>query len=428
MRKQFLSTTKTIAIMPTYRELDLTLTQEHESLKETVHTFAKDVVRPSVLALDQIANPNDVIRPNSVFWSTLHLAYQQRFHTALVPAECGGLGLKGLSMHIALEELGWGSADFAITVAISGFPFALVAATANAELIEEFVTPFVKDNSASIIGCWAITEPNHGSDHFMPGTPQFSSSAIAGDVVAEKEGSDYIINGQKSSWISNGTIATHALLYLALDKSQGMAGNGIAIVPLNLPGVAKEKALDKLGQRGLNQGGISFTNVRIPQRYMIVGPEGYEQMLRLTLSLTNAAMGAVFTGVARAAYEEALAYTRSRVQGGKPICEHQLVQRHLFDMYTKVQNCRLLSRSAMAYNDGTRPPALEQSIAAKVYCTQAAYEVADTALQLFGARGLCKGTLIEKLYRDARASLIEDGSNDVLALVGANDILKSEKS
>jgi alkylation response protein AidB-like acyl-CoA dehydrogenase len=414
--------------MQPYRDLDLTLTTEHVALKAGVHAFARDVVRPSVLALDQIANPNEVIRRDSLFWTTLQLAYQQRFHTALVPAECGGLGLKGVNMQIALEELAWGSADFAITVAISGFPFALVAATATKELIEEFVAPFVNDTSAHIIGCWAITEPNHGSDHFMPGTPQFSSAAISPDVVAEKRGNEYIINGAKSSWISNGTIATHALLYLGLDKSRGMAGNGIAIVPLNLPGVTKEKALDKLGQRGLNQGGISFTNVRVPQHYMIVGPEGYEQMLRLTLSLTNAAMGAVFTGVARAAYEEALASTRTRVQGGKPICEHQLVQRQLFDMYTKVQNCRLLSRSAMAYNDGTRPPALEQSIAAKVYCTQAAYEVADAALQLFGARGLCKGMLIEKLHRDARASLIEDGANDVLALVGANEILKSEKS
>jgi len=146
-------------------------------------------------------------------------------------------------------------------------------------------------------------------------------------------------------------------------------------------------------------------------------------VLRQTLSLTNAAMGAIFTGVARAAYEEALAHCKTRIQGGKPIAEHQLVQKHLFDMFTKVETSRLLSRAAFVYNETAQPPALEYSVASKVYCTQAAYEVTDTAVQLFGGRGLVKGNLIEKLYRDARASLIEDGSNDVLTLVGAREIL-----
>jgi alkylation response protein AidB-like acyl-CoA dehydrogenase len=94
-------------------------------------------------------------------------------------------------------------------------------------------------------------------------------------------------------------------------------------------------------------------------------------------------------------------------------------------MFTKVTNCRLLSRAALTYLETAQPPTLEYSIAAKVYCTQTAFEVADTALQLFGGRGLAKESLIEKLFRDARAGLIEDGSNDVLTLVGAHEILKS---
>jgi alkylation response protein AidB-like acyl-CoA dehydrogenase len=410
--------------MSPYHEIDLTLTSEHERLKAGVHEFAKTILRPAAAALDSIADPSRTIDSQSQLWNVLQAAYGLGFHTALVPAEYGGMGLKGLSMQLALEELGWGSADFAISLAISGFPFSFVAAPGNQELIEEFVKPFVADKSAKMVGCWAITEPKHGSDQFMAGTPQFYDSKISGDVVALPDGNDYIISGQKSKWVSNGTIATHALVFLTIEKSKGMAGNGVAIVPLALPGVVKDKPLDKLGQRALNQGAIAFNNVRIPKRYLVVGAEAYEEMLKLTLSLTNSAMGAVFTGVARAAFEEALAYTKSRVQGGKPICEHQLVQKHLFEMFTKVQNCRLLSRAAMAYNDGTRAPALEYSIAAKVYCTQASYEVTDTAVQLFGAQGLSKGALVEKLYRDARTSLIEDGTNDVLSLVGAGEILK----
>lgn len=157
---------------------------------------------------------------------------------------------------------------------------------------------------------------------------------------------------------------------------------------------------------------------------MLVGPEGYEAVLQRTLVLTNSAVAAVFTGVARAAYEEALAYTRSRVQGGKPLCEHQLVQRHLFDLFTKVETCRALSRAAMMYNDAAATPAVEYAIAAKTYCTQACWEVTDTALQLFGGKGLSRGSVIEKLFRDARASLIEDGANEVLMLVGAQQLVK----
>jgi len=129
--------------------------------------------------------------------------------------------------------------------------------------------------------------------------------------------------------------------------------------------------------------------------------------------------------VARAAFEEALAWTQTRVQGGVPLCRHQLVQKHLFDMFTRVQSCRHLSRAAFVLNTGVVDPALEYSVAAKVHCTQAAYEVTDTALQLFGGRGLSKGYLVEKLFRDARASLIEDGCNDVLTLVGAHELLRN---
>lgn len=411
--------------MSIYREADLTLTPEHEQLKATVHAFARDVLRPAAIRLDRLCDPAAVIAPDSELWSTLRAAYQAGFHTALIPREAGGMGLSGLALHIALEELGWGSADFAAALAVAGFPYASVAGTGDAALIDELVKPFVADTAAERVGCWAITEPSHGSDHFMAGTPQFHDRAISGEVVARADGDEWVITGRKASWVSNGTIATHGIVYLTVDGSRGLAGGGVAFVPFDLPGVSKEPPLDKLGQRALNQGGIIFDGVRIPRRYLIVGPDAYETVLRQTLVLTNAAMGAIFTGVARAAYEEALRCARTRVQGGRPICEHQLVQKHLFDMFVKVQNCRLISRQAFVYNDGSRPPALEYSVASKVYVTQAAYEVADTALQLFGGRGLSRDFYVEKLYRDARASLIEDGCNDVLTLVGAGELLRA---
>jgi alkylation response protein AidB-like acyl-CoA dehydrogenase len=412
--------------MSTYRELDLNLSSEQAAFKNGVHQFAKAVLRPAAVALDRMSDPQEVIAAGSPMWTALKAAYAQGFHRALIPTECGGLGLQGLDLHIALEELGWGSSEFAACIAVAGFPFASVAATGNRDLIEEWVTPFVADKEARFVGCWAITEPNHGSDHFMAGTPQFYDAKISGQVTARPDGDYYVIQGEKSAWVSNGTIATHAVVYLTLDPAKGLAGGGVAFIPLNLPGVSRGKPLDKIGQRALNQGSITFNAVRIPKRYLLFDASAYEAVLHQTLALTNGAMGAVFTGVARAAFEEALAYTKTRIQGGKPICEHQLVQKRLFDMFTKVETCRALSRSAMIYNSVTRPPAIEYAIAAKTYCTQASLEVANDALQLFGGKGLSREFVIEKLYRDARASLIEDGDNDVLALVGVRQLLNRE--
>ena len=136
-------------------------------------------------------------------------------------------------------------------------------------------------------------------------------------------------------------------------------------------------------------------------------------------------MGAIFTGVARAALEEALSYTRNRVQGGRAISEHQAVQLKLMDMFIKVEAARALSRSAMVYNSQTSPPATEYSIASKVFCTQAAFEVASDAVQLHGGYGLVKGTLVEKLFRDTRAALIEDGTNEILSLAGAKKVIQN---
>jgi alkylation response protein AidB-like acyl-CoA dehydrogenase len=386
--------------MQPYLETDLTLTPAHEQLKQGVHAFARDVLRPAAARLDRLGDPAQVIAPGSALWETLRTAYQLGFHSALVPTSCGGMGLTGLGLHIALEELGWGCAGLA-----------------------SLVTPFVTDKTAGHVGCWAITEPLHGSDHFSPGTSAFHDPSIFGEVTATPAGDEFVIRGQKSKWVSNGTIATHAVVYLGMDPSRGMAGGGVAFVPLDARGVTKEPPLDKLGLRALNQGSMTLDSVRIPKRYVIADPSVYEPVLQNTLLLTNSAVGAVFTGTARAAYEEALAYTRTRVQGGKPLCEHQLVQRQLFDMFTKVTNSRLLSRLALVYNSTAQPPALEYSIAAKVYCTQSAYEVADMAVQLCGGRGLAKDATVERLFRDARSGLIEDGANDVLALVGAREML-----
>ena len=291
--------------------------------------------------------------------------------------------------------------------------------------MQEVVAPFCADTEAKYIGCWAITEPQHGSDSLLVGSKEFGDLDVSFDCTARLDGDDYVINGQKAAWVSNGTIATHACTFLSVDPGQGVAGGGVAIIPLDLPGVSRGKPLNKLGQRGLNQGEIYFDSVRLPKHHMVVQPAAYPFIIDGILATANAGMSAIFTGVARAAFEEALTYCRERIQGGKPIAEHQLVQKQLFDMFIKVESARALSRGAMTYNATTIPPATQYSIAAKVYCTQAAFEVSSDAIQLHGGYGLAKDFLVEKLFRDARASMIEDGTNEVLTLAGARKIIDS---
>lgn len=405
-----------------YLELNKNLSDEERRIKEETHQFAADVLRPASVELDRLS-PDDVIAERSLFWDVFRKAYSLGYHRWALPEALGGPGMSPLARHIFTEEMAWGSADFAVGLGVTSFPFGFAAMSGNQDIMRDVVMPFVNDTEAKHIGCWAITEPEHGSDTLMVGTEQFARPETASDLQARPDGDDWLISGQKSAWVSNGTIASHALAFLGIDRARGQTGGGVAVIPLDLPGVSKGAPLDKLGQRALNQGAIFFDEVRIPKRYMLVEPGGYSFIIDGVLANANAFMGAAFTGVARAAFEEALVYARQRVQGGKPIAEHQAVQLKLFDMFIKVETARQLSRAALAYNADASPPATQYSQASKVYCTQAAFEVASEAVQIFGGYGLAKEFLVEKLFRDARAALIEDGTNEVMSLTAARKII-----
>jgi alkylation response protein AidB-like acyl-CoA dehydrogenase len=404
--------------MSPYLDLNRDLTSTQVALKEQAHRFAKEVLRPASTELDKLP-PEQVTKEDSALWKVFRLAYEQGFHVSGFPEQLGGAGLGPLEQHIAAEEMGWGCAGIANGLAVTAIPFAMALMSGNRDLINEFFVPFSQDREAKYIGCVAVTEPHHGSDWMLYDTEQFRDPSITSDLRGVRDGEDWIIKGQKSAWVSNGTIATHALLFLGLDRSQGMAGSGAAIVPLDLPGVSKGPPLDKLGLRAMDQGEIYFDDVRIPKHYMMAESEQSVAIMDAVVAGAGAGMGATYTGLARAAFEEALTYCKQRVQGGKPIAEHQLVQRKLFDMFTKVETARAISRAAMLYNAGAEPPQTHYSVASKVYCTEVAFSVASDAVQLFGGYGLCKEVLVEKLFRDARASLMEIGTNEVLSLAAA---------
>jgi alkylation response protein AidB-like acyl-CoA dehydrogenase len=405
------------------RVVDPGLTPEQTAVREAAHEFAATVLRPAGAALDALADPAGAIAERSPLWRALRQAYRLGYHRALLPAAFGGLG--ALEHHVVFEELGWGSAGLAMAIALTGLPAAVAAQTGNEALVAQFVRPFVEDPEARHVGCWAISEPAHGSDAFLVGTPEFRDPRLAGEVIARRDRDHWVLAGEKARWIGNGAIATHAVAFVNLDPACGMAGGGVAIVPLHVRGVSRGRPADLMGLRALGQAAIAFDDVRIPEAWMLTDPTLYDFVLVRTLALAHASMAAIFTGVARAAYEDALDHARTRVQGGKPICEHQLVQQRLFDMFTRVEACRALSRAALAHQHETLPPRLERTIAAKVFCTENAVEVASAAVRLLGGAGVSRAHPVETRFRDARTALAAEGSNDVLALVAARRLIEA---
>ncbi len=399
-----------------YLDIEPGLGESHEEIRRMVRGFAREVVRPAARKLDAL--PAADVPAHPLFRGVLRQAWELGLHTLLIPETFGGMGLDPVGLHIALEELGWGSSAFAVSVGVAGFPAfgcTLLAAEDEA-LAREFVLPFTSDRAAEVVGCWGITEPDHGTDWIL-GAELDPDPRLAPGLSARRDGDGWILDGQKSAWVSNGPIATHCYLFVGIDRSQGMRGAGVALVDLRSPGVSRGKPWDKHGQRALPQGEIFFEGVRIPSRQMLVSdPETYGFAIGATLALANSAMGAIFTGVARAAYEEAARYARERVQGGVPIARHQAVQLKLSHMWQRVETARAISRRVMSHNYATITPSLPHAVAAKVHCTEAALRNADDAIQIFGGMGLGRESDIEMIFRDARCALVEDGVNDALSL------------
>jgi alkylation response protein AidB-like acyl-CoA dehydrogenase len=394
-------------------DLEIGLSDEDIAVRDTAHKFAEEVLRPAGAELDRMHDPADVIAPDSLLWDVFEKYHPLGFDGLVADTEMDPIA-KARLMAIVNEELSWGDVGLAITLGLCGFHGPWVQQTGDPDLIERFCAP-----DKPTIGCWALTEPDHGSDTVTLTEGHFSDPTLKANCVARKEGDEYVIKGQKAAWVSNGTIADIAVLFCTLDQSQGFKGGAVLLVPLDLPGISRPRPLDKIGQRTLNQGEIFFDDVRIPSSYMALGPDLYAIGLEMMLAHANAAMGQLFVGVARAAYEHAVAYAKERIQGGVPIFEHQSVKSRLFKMFTKIEAARALARRVAVFN-AAGAPQVHCSIATKVFCTQTAFEVASDALQIFGGNGLSREYPIEKLLRDARASLIEDGCNEVLSIVGAS--------
>lgn len=408
--------------MSSYIELPLSgleapLSEMEQAIQETTHRFAEEVLRPAGTELDKLS-PEEMVAPGSRLWEVLERAEDLGLSLTAM-AELEPLERVRL-LAVASEELAWGDAGLAGAILVNHFPVMYSMLAGNRAMAE-----YCEGKR----GCWAITEPDHGSDMLDANGSLQPSDGKYGrpNCVARIEGDKVVINGQKSAWVSGAMTAEVCALFCHAEVD-GTIRPGIAvIVPLDLPGVSRGKPLDKLGLRALNQGELYFDNVEVPIEHLLAGPDDYEELAYKMLAEANPHVGLMFVGAARAAYEHALTYAHERKQGGVPIIQHQNVRYRLFHMFRKVEAARALVRRVMAFNATAPRAALHGSTAAKVTATQTAFEVASDALQMFGGNGVTKEYPMEKLLRDARAGLIADGCNEVLALKGGSMLVNPDQ-
>jgi len=389
------------------------LGEEENAIQQTVHRFARDVLRPVGRQLDRMA-PEDVIAPGSPFWYALMESAKLGLDPQLIAQFPPETAVRIESL--IGEELGWGDSGLAVSIGVATAPLMMAQASGNQELV---------DLCTNKMGCWINTQPDRGSDAAILYREEVGAGARqpVGNLTAKVGADEIVINGQSSAWISNGSVAQVALAYMAADYGDGFHGsgergsftNGIAmILPLDLPGISRGKPLHKIGQRALPQGEIYFDNVRVPKRFAIALKDEYLGNLSSMWSYAGTHMCQVFVGAARAAFEQALAYCHERKQGGLPLIEHQMTQLRIGEMLRRLEMARAIARRSLAFarmSPQSHPYATAQ---AKVSVTEEAMKITHEAFQLFGANATTLEFPIEKLFRDVRSALIEDGENYIL--------------
>lgn len=399
--------------------LESPLSEMEVTMQANVRRFAETVMRPIGERLDRLS-PEQVIAPESELWHVF---------TELAKLGLSAESLLGLESHergrlmpLLFEELGWGDAGLACLMGVAMAPSMALYHLGRQDLLEVYP-------EGSRVGCWGITEPDHGSDmvDFNGACAAPGGRHSRPNCVVKPDGGDLIVSGQKAAWVSAGPIAQLCLLCTAYDDGSGGLTRCVVLVPLDVKGVSRGKSLDKLGQRTLPQGEIFFDEVRIPRDHLLAGPDEYDFVTNALLCDGNALMGSIWLGCARAAYEHALAYAHQRRQGGVPIIRHQSVLQRLFHMFRKLEAARALNHRANLYNATAPAPALQGSIATKITSTQTAFEITSDAIQIFGGNGITREYPVEKLLRDARLAMIADGCNEILSIKGGSLLIDEDK-
>ena len=379
-------------------------TQAHEELRAKVRAFAEEEIKPIAFMLDQQNEfPDEAIRKLG----------EMGLMGIPFPAEYGGAGLDALSYAIAVEELarvdGGAGVTLSAHVSLGSWP---IFAYGTEEQKRKYLVPLAKGEK---IGAFGLTEPNAGSD------------AGGTETTAVLKGDHYVLNGGKI-FITNAPKADTYVVFAVTTPDIGTRGISAFIVEKGWKGFYFGDHYDKMGIRSSSTAELIFDNVEVP-RENLLGKEGDGFKIAMsTLDGGRIGIAAQALGIAQGAYDAAVAYSKERIQFGKPIGFQQAISFKIADMATKLRCARFLVYSAAELKEAHAPYGMESAMA-KMYASDIALEVTNDALQIHGGAGFMKGMEVERAYRDAKITTIYEGTNEIQRVVIASHILgKAPKS
>jgi acyl-CoA dehydrogenase len=378
--------------------VDFGLSDEQLALQTTARRFAREQVAPIAAEHDRTGEfPREVIRK----------AWELGLSSTVIPPEYGGVGLSSVDSCLVTEEIAWGCAGIATSVMCNDLGLTPILVAGTPEQKQAWLRPCAERFS---LVSFCLSEPNAGSD-------------VAGlQLLAEKDGSDYLLRGSKC-WITNGGEADLFTVFATLDRRSRHRGICAFIVPANTPGITRGKKEDKMGQRASDTRALEFDGVRVPAAQRL-GAEGEGFKIAMaTLDRSRPPIASLATGIAQRALDEATKYAAERKAFGTAIASFQAVQFLLADMAKDIEAARLLTlQSAWMVDGGLR--ASKHSSMAKCFATDAAMRVTTDAVQIFGGNGYTRDYPVEKLMRDAKLMQIYEGTNQIQRLVIARELLR----
>lgn len=377
--------------------IDFSLTEEQKALQEMAREFAEKEMRPYASKYD---------KGEEFPWEIMKKAFEVGFISCEIPADLGGGGLSHLDTIILSEELAWGCAGMYTTIMASSLAFTPILLFGSDEQKKQFLTPFTEECK---LAAFCLTEREAGSD------------AGSLKTKAVKVGDEYVINGSKC-FITNGGVADLYVVFALTDPDKGARGMSAIVVPKDTPGIVIGKEEDKMGHRASNTCELTFEDVKVPAANLL-GKEGLGFIVALkTLDKTRAPVGAGGVGLARAALEYAVEYSRTRVQFGKPIALFQKVAFDIAQMAAEVNAARWMVWNAAWRLDNGLPVGKESAMA-KFYATDIAMKVSNAALEILGGYGYMKDYPMEKLMRDAKLLQIYEGTNNIQRMVVSREVI-----
>ena len=372
--------------------MDFHLTREQELVRQMMHDFTENEVKPIAAETDKTSTyPRENIEK----------LFDLGVMGMVVPEEFGGAGADDLSSAIAIEELSKQCASTGDILAThNGLCCGPIIANGTPAQKEKYLRMLTEGHK---VGAFALTEPDAGSD------------AAKGTCVAELQGDHYVLNGSKI-FITNGYVADVFVVFAMTDKSKGTKGISAFIVESSFPGFSVGKHEEKLGLHGSPTAEIVFTDCIVPKENLL-GAEGKGFKIAMqTLDGGRIGIASQALGLGEGAVEEAIKYTKERVQFGKRISQFQNTQFQLADMHTRMQAAQYVVYAAAMKKQNHEPYSMDAAMA-KLFAAEAASDVTRRAVQLFGGYGYTREYPVERMMRDAKITEIYEGTSEVQRMV-----------